>query len=246
MQSLYCCWHELFNSAVSSRRSRAAAIVSVEIWVPDVVLARADTELISSDMFDPVWISVPPIVARPPTSAVDGRRLNPARRIVGLLFMLAAWTRALRPTVLTAASRLSRAVDAVTAPAERDTVPPVRTADVPRDDDAPASVATTREPTRTVPAASVAVRDAPDAVAPAVRAVTAPPDDDVVAAPVVADATFLAAAVVVVRLATMRPGVDVAPRDDTPVVSDDDTELGIARDAVAPHAHANGANTANK
>ena len=96
--------------------------------------------------------------------------------------------------------------------------------------------------------ASVAVRDAPDAVAPAVRAVTAPPDDDVVAvaAPVVADATFLAAVVVVVRLATVRPGVDVAPRDDTPVISDDDTELGIARDAVAPHAHANGANTANK
>ena len=94
--------------------------------------------------------------------------------------------------------------------------------------------------------ASVAVRDAPVAVAPAVRAVTAPPDDDVVAAPVVADATFLAAVVVVVRLATVRPGVDVAPRDDTPVVSDDDTELGIARDAVAPHAHANGANTANK
>lgn len=39
------------------------------------------------------------MVARPPTSAVEGRSDNPARRIVGLLFMLALETRALRPTV---------------------------------------------------------------------------------------------------------------------------------------------------
>lgn len=49
-------------------------------------------------------------MARPPTSAVDGRSVTPARRTAGLLFILAASTRALRPTVLTVASRFSRAV----------------------------------------------------------------------------------------------------------------------------------------
>ena len=49
------------------------------------------------------------MVARPPTSAVLGRNVSPARRTAGLLLILADETRLLRPTVFTAASRLERA-----------------------------------------------------------------------------------------------------------------------------------------
>ena len=48
------------------------------------------------------------MVARPPTSAVEGRKTTPARRSDGLLLILAAETRALRPTVFTAASNFER------------------------------------------------------------------------------------------------------------------------------------------
>lgn len=73
-----------------------------------------------------------PIVARPPTSAVVGRNETPARRTIGLLFMLAALTRALRPTVSVAVVKLSRADVVVMAPAERERatdVPDVRATD---------------------------------------------------------------------------------------------------------------------
>ncbi|MBP3397507.1 MAG: hypothetical protein J6K82_01100 [Alphaproteobacteria bacterium] len=50
-----------------------------------------------------------PIIARPPTSAVDGRNTKPARRTAGLLLILADETRELRPTVFTAASSPLRA-----------------------------------------------------------------------------------------------------------------------------------------
>ena len=59
------------------------------------------------------------MVARPPTSAVEGRKDNPARRIVGLLFMLALETRALRPTVDTTSDNVMFAPPATT---ERETV----------------------------------------------------------------------------------------------------------------------------
>ena len=49
-------------------------------------------------------MSVPAIFARPPTSAVDGRKTTPARRKLGSLLILASDTRELRPTVLTASS----------------------------------------------------------------------------------------------------------------------------------------------
>jgi hypothetical protein len=48
------------------------------------------------------------MTARPPTSAVLGRKTKPARRTAGLLLILAAETRSLRPTVLTAASSAER------------------------------------------------------------------------------------------------------------------------------------------
>jgi len=76
-----------------------------------LVAARVDKLRISDDMFDPVWVSVPAILARPPTSAVDGRNVNPKRRTAGLLFILAASTRELRPLVLTAASNPVRDVE---------------------------------------------------------------------------------------------------------------------------------------
>lgn len=79
-----------------------------------LVAARVDKLRISDDMFDPVWVSVPAIFARPPTSAVDGRNVSPKRRTAGLLFILAASTRELRPLVLTAASNPVR--DVVTLP----------------------------------------------------------------------------------------------------------------------------------
>ena len=49
-----------------------------------------------------------PIVARPPTSAVEARKVIPARRSAGLLLILALSVRVLRPTVLTAASSVER------------------------------------------------------------------------------------------------------------------------------------------
>ena len=130
-------------------RSLAAAIDSVVIVVSPDVVARAATDRASLDIFDPVWISVPAIVARPPTSAVDGRSVNPARRTVGLLLILADSTRAFRPTVFTVAFKLSRAVFVCVAPAARDTLPPLRVVDVPRDVAESSPRFNTREPTRT-------------------------------------------------------------------------------------------------
>ena len=123
-----------------------------DVIVSAFVVARADTARASVAMFEPVWISVPAIVARPPTSAVDGRNDRPARRIAGLLFILAAWTRALRPTVLTVAFKLSRAVFVWGAPAARDVEVPVAVAR------AAAELLSdkfkTRDPTRTTPLSS--------------------------------------------------------------------------------------------
>ena len=61
-------------------------------------------------IFEPVCTPVSPINARPPTSAVDGRKVNPIRRTAGLLFILAALVRELRPTVFTALDSLERVV----------------------------------------------------------------------------------------------------------------------------------------
>ena len=85
MHSLYCSWHDLFNSAVCSNFSLAWTIDSL---VTEVFLAaRPVIFLISVSMFEPVCRSVPPIVARPPKSAKLGRKTTPARRTAGLEFI---------------------------------------------------------------------------------------------------------------------------------------------------------------
>ena len=60
------------------------------------------------------------MMARPPTSAVLGRNVKPARRTDGLLLILADDTRVLRPTVFTVALNLS---DALCPVAPRDATP---------------------------------------------------------------------------------------------------------------------------
>lgn len=98
----------MFKLAVCSKRSLASAIDSALIVL---VAARVDKLRISDDIFEPVYVSVPAILARPPTSATDGRNVNPKRRTAGSLLILAASTRELRPLVLTAASNPVRAVE---------------------------------------------------------------------------------------------------------------------------------------
>jgi len=82
------------------------------------VATRDDFRLrISDAMFEPVW-APDDIMARPPTSAVLGRSVNPMRRTAGFAFILAASVREDRPTLRTADSKLLRVSEFV---CERDT-----------------------------------------------------------------------------------------------------------------------------
>ena len=187
------------------------------------------------------------MVARPPTSAVDGRNVSPARRTAGLLFIPADSTRALRPTVFTAAVKFARAdVSAVCDTSARDALPvrivvlapravvPVVVVELPK--------SKTRAHTRTVSdfvaAFVVAARfttlrvtfDASDSLA----------FDD-------ADGTWVT---VDGNVAVARDGL---PRDtfvavlrDVCPVPDDALSVGITRDIDVPSAKANGAENAIK
>ena len=200
------------------------------------VAARVCTPRICSSMFEPVCISVPAIVARPPTSAVDGRSVNPARRTAGLLFILAASTRELRPTVLTVASRFSRAVFVCTwAEPTRDAAPVLRTFVEPRPDvvgvDVP-FIFKTRDPTRT----TSDFETLSDCVAP-LRFTTARAD----VSRAVTVSVFVAGGVTDERVVFARAAITDASREPvelalSPVDTPND---GITRDA--PLATTNGA-----
>ncbi len=111
---------------------------------------------------------VPRIVARPPTSAVVGRKITPARLAAAVLFKLASLTRELRPTVCAAAETLSLSVWVVFVfPAARDVRPgagavpdpPVTTRDIVAARDAVVGADTTAE-VDSVPVDATGRRDA--------------------------------------------------------------------------------------
>ena len=194
-----------------------------------VVAARDETLRAPDAKLEPVWTSVPAIWARPPTSAVVGRKTTPARRTAGLLFILAASVRALRPTVFTPASNPVRALPVVSDPAD------TRDAALPRDETTPAlraldvvdcalsEIFTVRAPLRTAVVVFVDVlvaeRDTTDGV-------------------VVPD---VVAAVVVAVAVTVAESAPFAPVDTT--TGDDDFSFvpGIKRDGVTAPSVANAA-----
>ena len=186
---------------------------------------------------------------------MDGRNVNPARFTAGLLFILAASTRALRPTVLTVASKFSRAllVCVWDIPA-REMPPEFTVVDEPRD--VAVAVAevfspprfNTREPTRTTLLLPAVLFD----VAVRLTTVRVVASRAVAVAESVVDAAGVCATdwvAVVVRDTLPRETVFVAPRVADVV---DDVLLfavvdGITRDTVVvPSAKANGAENAIK
>ena len=165
------------------------------------------------------------MVARPPTSAVVGRNVTPARRADAVLLMLAASTRALRPTVLTAAFNFSRTLWPVAVlPAARDDA-------TDRADDVPALAVVPRVDVD-VEMVRDGVTDAPDAAATVVDATLADVDT-VVGTTAERDTTPDSERVD----GTPRAAVVVAAR---PVTDDVDDDGVAASDATSPDFTADG------